>query len=289
MAPRPAMPTSDAFEAERAFLTRLAYRMLGTVQDAEDAVQDAFVRWQQAGEPRLDEPRAWFTRAVTRLCLDRLRRRRLEAEYPGPWLPEPWAEPASAGSERDDTVSAALLVALHRLSAQERAVFLLHDVFGYAFGEVAAMLELRSDHCRKLAERARRGLRDGRPTGDGDRDAERRLGVAFFRALREGDLEALRSVLHEDVVLHSDGGGRATAVPYPLGGRDRVVRFFDRLYVRTGMIGEVAVEPRDLHAGPAVVVRRAGAVEALFQFTLRDGRIDQVLVQRNPDKLGSLG
>lgn len=292
----PPMPSSATavFEAHRSFLTRLAYRMLGAVQDAEDVVQDAFVRYVEAGAPALSDPRAWFARTTTRLCLDRLRRARYEAApYPGEWLPEPWVEPDSARSERDDTLSAALLVALHRLSAGERAVFLLHDVFGYAFDDVAAMLELEAANCRQLAARARRHLheppRRGRRVEVDEATAERRLGAAFFAALQHGDLGALEALLHEEVVLRSDGGGKATAVPYPLAGRTRLLRFFDRLLVRTGALATARVEARELHTGPALLLRGAdGALQSLYQFGVRDDRIVDVLIQRNPDKLRRL-
>lgn len=277
------------FEEQRPFLTRFAYRMLGSVQDAEDAVQDAYLRWEGAGRPDLDEPRAWFTRTVARLCLDQIRRTRTRADaYEGEWLPEPWDEEGADTASDPDAISAALLVALHRLRPAERAVFLLHDVLDYSFAETGAALDLETAHCRQLAVRAR-GKLDGVSARPGpDRAEEERLAAAFFRALRDGDLGALEDLLHEDVVLRADGGGKVTAVHYPLEGRARVLRFLDRIFVRTGELEAAREEPRSLHAGPARLLWRTGTLESVFMFGTHEGRIARVLVQRNPDKLARL-
>jgi RNA polymerase sigma-70 factor (ECF subfamily) len=279
------MATDDDFERERPFLVQLAYRMLGSVQDAEDVVQETWVRWQQQGRPPLATPRAWFTRVCSHLCIDRLRAAERSGErYFGEWLPEPWVDPAPR-RELDDTLSQALLRTLHRLSPAERAVFLLHDVFGYEFTEVGAMLELDAANCRQLAVRARQHL-DAAPRRPQRAPDVERLGAAFFGALRDGDLDGLRQVLRDDVVLTSDGGGRATAVHYPLVGAERVLRFFDRVFVRTGGSAMVVVEPAWWNGAPGFLLRDAsGVVTAAYQFELADGRIAAILVQRNPDKL----
>lgn len=277
------MAAAEEFERHRAFLTGLGYRMLGSVQDAEDVVQETWLRWQRDGAPDLQAPRAWFTRTATRLCVDRLRGRR--PEYPGEWLPEPWVE--ADRHERDDTLSAALLLTLRRLSPTERAVFLLHDVFDHTFDEVAAMLELEPANCRQLAARARRHLRE-RPPREPDAARERELGAAFFRALQDGDLDALQGLLRDDVVLRADGGGKATAVHYPLRGRDAVVRFFDRLLVRTGAIGRARIEPTWFNAAPGFLMFAGDDLESAYQFDCVDGAVQQVLVHRNPDKLAKL-
>jgi len=279
----------EPFEEQRPFLTRFAYRLLGTVQDAEDAVQDAYLRWERSGRPDLDEPRAWFLRTVARLCLDQIRRARTRAAgYEGEWLPEPWDEEGSDAASDPDAVSAALLVALHRLRPAERAVFLLHDIFDYSFAETGAALDLETAHCRQLAVRARGKLK-GMSTRPGpDRAEEERLAAAFFRALRDGDLSALEELLHQDVVLRADGGGKVTAVHYPLEGRARVLRFLDRIFVRTRQLEDAQEEPRSLHAGPARLLWRTGRLESVFMFGVDGGRIVRVLVQRNPDKLARL-
>lgn len=287
------MQPDEPLEPHRAFLTRFAYRMLGSVQDAEDAVQDAHLRWEGAGRPVLDEPRIWFTRVVARLCLDHLRRTRTRREvYEGEWLPEPWQESAVApvpeADDDPDAVSAALLAALHRLGARERAVFLLHDVFGYTFAEAGAILELRADHCRQLAVRARGALGGEARRPRVESAEEERLAAAFFRALRDGDIGQLVGLLHEGVTLTTDGGGKASAVRRPLEGRAAVVRFFERLFVRTGALDAYVDEGRTLHGGPARLVWRGTTLESVFMFDVQGGRIARVLVQRNPDKLGGL-
>jgi RNA polymerase sigma-70 factor (ECF subfamily) len=275
----------DDFERERAFLVQLAYRMLGSVQDAEDVVQETWLRWQQHGAPALTTPRAWFARTCSRLCIDRLRAAERSGErYFGEWLPEPWVDPG-ARRELDDTLSQALLRTLRNLSAAERAVFLLHDVFGYEFAEVGAMLDLDSANCRQLAVRAR-GRLDAAPRQPQQPAEVERLGNAFFGALRGGDVDGLRRLLRDDVVMTSDGGGRAKAVHYPLVGSDRVLRFVDRLFVRTALHGDLVAEASWWNGAPGFLLRdAAGAVAAAWQFEVADGRIVAILVQRNPDKL----
>lgn len=273
----------------RGFLVQLAYRMLGSVQDAEDVAHDAWLRWDQAGRPEPDSPRAWFARTCTNLCIDRLRARQREHQrYFGEWLPEPWADAADeqGGASVDETLSLALMHALQRLSPAERAVFLLHDVFDYEFEDVAAMLGLEPANCRQLAVRARRHL-DEPPRRRADAAEVQRLGATFFAALRDGDVAGLRDVLREDVVLRTDGGGKVTAVHYPLLGRERVARFFDRIFIRRRFaVG--SVQATRFNGGPGFVVRDGDAVVAAYQFTVRDGRIATIDVQRNPDKLRHL-
>lgn len=279
------MPVSEAFERERDHLTRLAYRMLGVVADAEDAVQDAYMRWLQAGEPALDSPRAWFTRTVTRLCVDRLRRDARGPAYPGEWLPEPWIDPAGDRERIDETLSVALLATIRRLAPRARAVFLLHDVFDYDFAEIGDMLELKPDHCRQIASRARRDLSERPVAARRDVAEERRIGEAFFSAIRAGELDRLRELLCEDVVMRSDGGGKVVAVPYPLLGRDKVVRFFDKIYAGIPELQGARVETCWANGAPAFVLLAGEEIESWFTFEYVDGRIAEVLVQRNPDKL----
>lgn len=281
------MTEDAAFANERVYLTQLAYRLLGGVQDAEDVVQEAWLRWQEAGRPGLAVPRAWFTRVVTRLCLDRLRAdERRREQYFGEWLPEPWID-SEQRAELDETLSQALLHTLHQLSAGERAAFLLHDVFGYEFAEVAAMLDLEPANCRQLAVRARERLgARSRPAAALPACEVERLGSAFFSALRAGDVDGLRGLLRDDVVLRADGGGKVSAVHYPLFGVERIVRFFDRLLVRTGWHRDLRVETRWWNGAPGFLLFDGvdGLVGA-YQFEVEGDRIARILVQRNPDKL----
>src|SRR5579862_52476 len=201
----------DAFEAQRPRLLRLAYRMLGSVAEAEDAVQDAWLRWtrvsEQAGS-QVAEPAAWLVRVTTRLCIDRLRAAKAErAAYRGPWLPEPLIEEITADPvERAEDISVAFLLALERLSPLERAVFLLHDVFDADFSAVAETLGRSEAAVRQLAVRARDHVRDTRPRFSVGQEEAARLAMAFMDAARNNDLDGLRSLLAEDAVLITDGG-----------------------------------------------------------------------------------
>lgn len=279
------MSDERSFATERGFLLQLAYRMLGSRQDAEDAVQDVWLRWREVDAAQVQVPRAWLTRVCTRLCIDRLRAaERGPAAYPGEWLPEPWVDTAHR-RESDETLAVALLATLRRLPATERAVFLLHDVFGYPFTDVGAMLDLDATHCRQLAVRAREHL-GGPPRLATSAQQVERLGAAFFAALRDGDIEPLRGLLHEDVVLRADGGGKVSAVHYPLRGRLRLLRFFDRLFVRPRLLADLVVEAAWWNGAPGFLLRDgAGRIDSAYQFEVAGEQITAIFVQRNPDKL----
>ena len=286
-------PTADVttiadFEEHRRYLTRLAYRMLGTVADAEDVVQDSFLRWQAAGEPHLGEPRAWFARTCTRLCLDRLKAtRRQREQYVGEWLPEPLlADDPEDRLELDESLSMALMLTVQRLPPTERAAFLLHDVFGHAFAEVAEILELEVAHCRQLAVRARRNLEGGRRFRATDQETVRRLSAAFFSAVGSGELQQIRSVLADDVVLHSDGGGLVAAARRPVEGAEAVARFFHRIFQQRTV--SITVRPLWFNGAPGVVICEDGAPVSAFQFQLDGEQIAGIYVQRNPEKLREL-
>ncbi|MEM9190211.1 MAG: RNA polymerase sigma factor SigJ [Myxococcota bacterium] len=275
------MTDAAEFEAERGAMIRLAYRMLGSVADAEDVVQDAYVRWHRAGRPELDSPRAWLVRTCTRLCLDRLKSaQRQREEYVGQWLPEPIVD-AVDRAEVDETLSMALMVTIERLAPAQRAAFLLHDVFGYEFREVAEVLSLQEAHCRQLALRARRKLRAEPPTSAPDGDEVRRVTRAFFEAIETGD--GLEALLAADVVLRSDGGGKAAAAAVPVEGAAAVSKFFVRVFLKKP-------RPFDLqttwfNGAPGVLVREGGAVVSAFQFQIVAEKVRGIFVQRNPDKL----
>lgn len=285
------MKLVEEFERERRYLSRLAYRLLGSVADAEDAVQETFLRWRRSDE-EVTEPRAWLTRTCTRLCIDRIRAsERRREEYVGEWLPEPLVE--DAGPELDETLSMALLRTVERLPATERASFLLHDVFGYEFTEVGEILGLQPANCRQLAVRARQHLRDGprrsapgSASGGSNEATVRRLGEAFFAAIGDGDLERLQGVLAADVVLYSDGGGKVAAARVPVVGAPKVAAFFVSVFAREP---ESELDAIWFNGAPGVVVRQAGRPVSAFQFEVAAGRIVGIYVQRNPDKLGTLG
>lgn len=282
------MTIADQFENHRAYLVRLAYRMLGCVADAEDAAQETYVRWRSAGEPELKEPRAWFTTTCTRLCLDQLKSaRRQRSRYVGQWLPEPLVETVGVDdqSEIDESVSMALLVAVEKLKPAERAAFLLHDVLDCTFNEVADALELEPANCRQLAARARQHLKGDRLRGSRDRRVVETLSDAFFKAARAGDYEALKSVLADEVVLRSDGGDKAAAAPQPIEGAEGVARFLVKV-----LSGGRAFSLRSVwfNGAPGVVVCEEGRPVSAFYFQADDDRLVSICVQRNPDKLASI-
>lgn len=279
----------QAFLACRERLLGVCYRMLGSVADAEDVVQETYLRWRAAGRPELDSAAAWFTRVGSRICLDRLKSAQAKREsYPGEWLPEPFAEP-SRSVEIDETISQALLVALERLSPKERASFLLHDVFSYDFAEIAEALDSSPANCRQLASRARRRLRERRPRFTADEGEVRRLNEAFFSAIERGDVEQLRNVLAEDVVLVSDGGGKASAAARPILGRERVHRFLTRLLRAPSSPSSVALRrPVWFNGAPGAVFESERYGASAYQLSITDGAVRAIFVQRNPDKLRRL-
>jgi RNA polymerase sigma-70 factor (ECF subfamily) len=278
---------TDAFEANRPRLKRLAYRMLGSVSEAEDAVQDAWIRWERAGEGVTD-PAAWLVRATTRLCIDRLRTAKVErAAYRGPWLPEPLIEPLTEDPvERAEEVSIAFLLALERLSPLERAVFLLHDVFDQDYAQVAATLDRSEAAVRQLASRAREHVADARPRFTVDQDRASRLAAAFAAASATADVKALTELLTEDAILVSDGGGKRTAALRVMVGRDDVIRLIQGIVWRQGgAMGLKSVEMVRINGGPGLLIHVEDGLETFALEPGEDGRIAAIYVMRNPEKL----
>lgn len=277
------------FEAERPRLRRLAYRMLGSVAEAEDMVQDAWLRWTRR-EASVDAPAAYLTRIVTRLCLDRMKSARARREtYVGAWLPEPLVaslgtvEPAEDDS---DELTLTLMLALERLSPLERAAFLLHDVFGVALGEVAGALERDPAAVRQLAVRARKHVHAARPRYPVDRAEADRLAQAFFAASRDGDLVALTALLADDVVIRSDGGGKVVAFRNPIRGIDRVLRLYAGLRKKfAGAPPVQAVRSITIDGLPGYIGYDRGDILQTTALDIRDGRIAAIYIVRNPDKL----
>src|SRR5690242_1571199 len=224
------MTPTDLFQQHRPRLFGLAYRMLGTPADAEDVLHDAWLRWDAQDVATLDDPEAWLVTVTTRLALDRLRRARTEREhYTGPWLPEPMrtdAERAEAEAERSETLSLSFLLLLERLSPEDRAAFLLTEVFDYSYAEAAAILGIGEDACRQRVHRARTRLREGRPRFSVDAQAQRRMLERFVAAMAQPSLDALRALFAEDAIQISDGGGVVRAVLRPLHGAERLARLY---------------------------------------------------------------
>lgn len=279
----------DPLDVDRHRLFGLAYRMLGSVADAEDAVQEAFARLAAADD--VADPPAWLTTVTTNICIDRLRSARHQREtYVGPWLPEPLLtddhDPADV-VDMAESLTLAFLVVLERLSPVERAVFLLHDVFGHPHDDIATMLDRSPAAVRKLASRARAHLDEDRVRFEPD--AARRAGVteAFLAACDGGDLEGLLEVLAPDVVFTSDGGGVVSAARQPVHGAARVARLALGL-ARQGRAGGWSVSVVEVNGQPGIVGMRDGQVDTVLALRIRDGHVAEVHGIRNPAKLAAV-
>ncbi|RMB84102.1 RNA polymerase sigma-70 factor [Streptomyces shenzhenensis] len=285
---------TDVFEAHRPVLMGVAYRMLGRVADAEDVVQDAWLRWSGADHGQVREPRAYLVRITTRLAIDRLREIRARGEtYAGPWLPEPcvtdFADTVADGAERAvlaDSVSFAVLVVLESLSPLERAVFVLREAFGLPHAEIAAALDRGEAAVRQLAARARRHVDERRPRYPVDPAERRDLTERFLAAAADGDLAALTALLAPDVRLVGDSGGKAKAPVRILETADKVGRFL------VAVTGEEApglsVRFLEINGGFAILALRDGTPDTVLQLDVADGVVHTVYLVRNPDKLQSL-
>lgn len=281
----PIDPSIEAFEQHRPRLLRLAYRMLGSSSEAEDIVQDAWLRWRQVDPYKVREPAAYLARTVTRLCLDTLKSARARREaYVGNWLPEPIFEPEDTAPALDD-LTLSLMMALERLSPLERAAFLLHDVFGAPMAEVARTLDRDAAAVRQLAARARKHVQEARPGYPVSREEGDRIAKAFYSASNHGDIEGLRALLAEAVVLKADGGGKAHAWLRPIVGLDHVMRLFEGLSRKLTRESPVLVEWVWIDGLPGYVsYERDGALQTTA-LEIEEGRIISIFITRNPDKL----
>lgn len=289
----PDTQSDEAFTTYRPLLFSIAYRMLGSAMDAEDMVQDAYLRWQRAGPDHVQEPKAFLTTVITRLCIDHLRSARVQREsYVGPWLPEPLLTapgggPAEKVAERE-SLSMAFLVMLERLSPVERAAFLLREVFNHEYGELAHILETSPANARQLVSRARRkleGLRPDRAYYSAAPEQQMALAGQFAQAVTSGDMGRVLRLLAPDIRLVSDGGGKAAAVRRPIEGAEAVANFFFRLarVAPPGSAGSFAW----VNGHAALVVYEGGVVTTVYVPVIEDGRITTFYVTRNPDKLRS--
>jgi len=289
------MDDIDSLEAERRNLLALAYRMLGTVADAEDAVQETYVRWYRMSEEERAEiinPAAWLTRVAGRVCLDVLGSARVRREsYVGPWLPEPLPRSSPLVSSApldpldrvtlDESVSMALLVVLESLTPAERVSFVLHDVFGVPFAEIAETVGRSQDAVRQLASQGRRHVRDRR-AGRVTREQHDAVARAFLEASATGELERLIALLDPDVVLRSDGGGKMSAARRPVVGADRVARFLLGIpHLNPG----IELHPTEMVDGVALLATLNGRTDSVVSFVVADDRITEIFLVRNPDKL----
>lgn len=281
------------FEKYRSSMFGIAYRMLGSVSDAEDILQDAYLRWHDADQDEVKNARAFLSSVVTRLCLDRLRKvRRQREDYVGQWLPEPLLAETGIAVQPpehiDRDVSIALMLALERLSPLERAAFILHDVFDMSFEEVSASIGRAEATCRQLARRARGHIADARPRfayaeSDGERIAQ-----AFFRAAREGDPSDLQGILADGVRLHSDGGGKKLALPNVLIGPSRVSAFFIGIASKGVLAHPIWTRSTSINGYPGQMSVESDGTLQTLSVEVQDSRITAIYFTRNPDKLAHL-
>jgi RNA polymerase sigma-70 factor (ECF subfamily) len=274
----------------------IAYRMLGSVSEAEDAVQEAFLRLHRAtGEgQRIESRRAYLATVVTRLCIDHLRSARARRErYVGEWLPEPLigaedADPARH-AEMADSLSVAFLLLLERLSPEQRAAFLLREVFDYPYADVARIVDTSEANARQLVSRARKYVDEGRPRFEPSQELREELAKRFLAAFEEGDLAGLEDLLAEDVVLHGDGGGKVPALARPVHGRKRVARTL-RAWAKVARRLGVTMRPMVVNGQPGAMTFDAdGGLINILALEVVDGRVEAVSSVVNPDKLGHLG
>jgi len=287
------MSRTEEFQELRPLLFSIAYRILGSVGEAEDAVQETWLRYEAtATEPR--SVKAYLSTTVTRIAIDVLRSARVRREeYVGAWLPEPllddpYADPERA-AELAESVSMAALLLLERLSPLERASFVLREVFDFGFPEVAAAVGRSEAACRQLVSRARRHMAAGRPRFEADREEREKLASRFFEALREGDVDGLRGLLAADVSMVGDGGGKAPQLARAVTGAQNVARLLGSVFPRMARI-EVTFEPHELNGQPgAIFYDRDGKVLHTLALDILDGRVQTIRTVINPDKLGHMG
>ncbi len=296
------LDAADVFDEHRGLLVSVAYRILGSVTDAEDAVQEAYLRWSGVDHSEIKDPRAFLVRVTTRLAIDRLRRARTRREsYVGPWLPEPilTRQDPSEEVEMAESVSMAMLVVLETLSPLERAVFVLREAFGMPHAEIAEVLGRREEAVRQLARRAREHVRERRTRFDADRDEQRRVTERFLEATSTGDFGALMAVLSPGVELVADGGGKALAPRRPVRGAQKVARFLlavatERKTARflesvgSQPSGEVRVHLAPVNGEPGVVITAGNEPISALVLDVSDGLVQTIRLVANPEKLAGV-
>lgn len=282
----------EEFYRHRRRLLSIAYRMLGSASDADDMLQETFIRWQQSSQLKIESPEAFLVTIISRLCLNHLQSAHIKREqYFGQWLPEPVLTGPAANfyvdSQMDDSISMAFLVLLERLSPVERAVFLLREVFDYEYAEVASILEQSESNCRQILRRARQHLKQGRPRFDASPKQQEELLQKFLQANSRGDMEGLLALISQEIVLYADGGGKATAVPNPIYGAENVVRFLEgarRKFLPAALVRQVS----QINGTPGVVSYLHGQPHSVLILNFEDGRICNIYIVSNPDKLARL-
>lgn len=279
--------TLETFEQHRGRLGQLAYRMLGSRSDADDVLQEAYLRWSKVNTDDVTAPSAYLSKIVTRLCIDR--RREIDARkevYIGPWLPEPFVHTRDASqfvAEMADSVSMAFLYLLERLSPTERAAYVLRKILSYDYAEIASILEKSLDNCRQIVSRAEQQLFADRPRFTANPEAAEQLTSRFLQACASGDLNGLLQILADDAVLISDGGGKATAALRPIDGADKVARFFLGIFRKSPENARAV--PVRVNGTPGFAAYLGDDLVSLFAFDIVDGKVHSCYAIRNPDKL----
>jgi RNA polymerase sigma-70 factor (ECF subfamily) len=277
----------DLFYQHRSLLFSIAYRMLGTVADAEDMVQEAFLRWQRVSVSDIDSPRAFLVTIVSRLCINQLQTARTKREeYFGQWLPEPLLteNDPSAAMAMDESLSMGFLVLLERLNAAERAVFLLREVFEYEYHEIASITRLTEGNCRQILRRARQHITEGRPRFDPTPEKRDELLERFLGATVAGDMDGLISILSNDIVLYTDGGGKASAVPEPIYGPVNVSRLLI-MSLKKFAPKNLEIRRAQINGQPGILSYANGIAETVIILNIADEHIRNIYIVRNPEKL----
>jgi RNA polymerase sigma-70 factor, ECF subfamily len=288
--PKPEAPTNrlDTFNQYRPLLFSIAYRMLGTAMDAEDILQEAFLRWEQAPADDVQSPKSYLSAVVTRLCIDYLRSAQVRREaYVGPWLPEPILTGQNPGFAEttmlNESLSMAFLVLLESLSPLERAVFLLREVFDYDYGEIARIVDKSEANCRQMVSRAKQHIQARRPRYEVSVEQRDRLTMQFVQTLSSGDMEGFLALLADDIVLMSDGGGKVAAALKPIYGADKVARYLFGLLKKLPQQADSRLV--EVNGQPGFVMYLDGHLEQVLALDIVGERIQHIHVVRNPDKL----
>ncbi|GMK44090.1 DNA-directed RNA polymerase sigma-70 factor [Paenibacillus glycanilyticus] len=279
----------ELYERYKGLLFSLAYQLTGSAADAEDAVQDVFLKVQNMNPDKLHEPKAYLCKMITNRCLDHLRSARVRREqYVGPWLPEPIAQYYDGGLEevvRHDLLSYAMLALLERLSPSERAVFVLREALGFDYPAIAELTGKSEQNCRKLMSRARAKMGITEEELQAGGTIEQAWINRFVAALSEGEVDTVLSMLAEDAVLISDGGGKASAAVRPIESRERVAQFLLGIFRKSQFTSQMTVELKPLNGEPAFVFRQEGIVDSVVFLEQREGVLHRIFIVRNPDKL----
>jgi RNA polymerase sigma-70 factor, ECF subfamily len=286
------MNRTDEFNAHRSLLFSIAYRMLGSRADAEDAVQETFLRWQTESGEQVQSPRSFLATIVTRLCIDTLRSARAQREvYVGPWLPEPIVTPDNRRPDTDvelaESLTMAFMVLLESLTPLERAAFLLREVFDYDYVEIAGIVGKSEASCRQMIHRAKERVAKRHRRFEPSREETDRIAASFLQAARTGDVQSLMSLFAEDAVMMSDGGGKVHAALNPVRGPDSIARFIVGV-VRKGVPADATIAPTEINGQPAFIVFQEGQAVSATILDIGDGVIRNLFIIVNPDKLRGL-